>query len=413
MESFARREDIERVRETYKNILLELERKDSSISDEEFVNKYRQARASIVEQDRFVLELDDFQVGSAVMVCRNIISLLSEMSQEVSHYQFVCKYNIHYLGSGFLDAISPKVNVQFYDLMDSLLTIYRFSNELVVMSRSSVRTGGFFNATNFLDDFFISSSQDLRELKNQYLYIKDVMVFKYLNFQYEKIDFEELAKVKFERVLEIDFDLLKDLDVKKINQHMEKGDLLFGSKEKAEKIIDERLGVLAAHEEKIKNYTTAYNFVGLSDGFKNMESAKDGQLKAAKYNMAAYGFMLITIPLTLIGLSLFKTTIDINNWGLIFPFLSLEIIVLYFYRVKLLEVRSLSAQILQINYRLSLCQFIQSYVEYSQDINEKSPGLLKNFESVIFSPIVANENEIPSTFDGVNQIADLFGKIKK
>lgn len=95
------------------------------------------------------------------------------------------------------------------------------------------------------------------------------------------------------------------------------------------------------------------------------------------------------------------------------PLISIELILLYFFRIKLQEARAVSAQILQINYRKSLCQFIQEYSTYSKEMNSESPGLLEKFESVVFSPIVVNENDIPSSFDGVSQIADLLRSLQK
>lgn len=412
--NFLSAESITNVVKDYQRLLVELERKDPAISEEDFFKKYKQIKISVSSQDAFVLAMDDSHFIYAAKICRSIVNLLRHMEGYPNLYNAYCAFNSHYLGDRFFELIALRNEITLYELVDTLLTIYRFSNEVIIMTNGSVSTSDFFETKRQLDIFFQDDFFDgFKDLRSQYSYIKEIMVFRYLTFRYEKIDFSDLGKIRFDKILSIDFDLLKDLDVVKINKQLEKGDYLFGKKDEAESLIDMKLEVLKAHEDKINNYTTAYNFVGLSNGFKTLGEEKQKQLNNEKRIMSMYGLSLIIVPLALIYFSLSGGLVSSASLGLALPFLSLELILLYFYRVKLLEVRSLSAQILQVGYRLSLCQFIQSYAEYSQGIHEKSPGLLEKFESVIFSPIVANENEIPSTFDGVNQIAELIGKIKK
>ena len=92
--------------------------------------------------------------------------------------------------------------------------------------------------------------------------------------------------------------------------------------------------------------------------------------------------------------------------------IALEVILLYLFRVVLLHFRGVSTQMLQINLRISLCQFIQSYSEYSMKIKKQDAGALEKFETLIFSSITSDSDALPSTFDGVEQIAKLVNSIR-
>lgn len=89
-----------------------------------------------------------------------------------------------------------------------------------------------------------------------------------------------------------------------------------------------------------------------------------------------------------------------------------ELLLLYFFRVVLHHFRSVKAQLLQIDLRIAICQFVESYAEYVSKIREKNANVLDRFESLIFSGLVADENGIPSTFDGTEQIANVIRSMR-
>lgn len=72
----------------------------------------------------------------------------------------------------------------------------------------------------------------------------------------------------------------------------------------------------------------------------------------------------------------------------------------------------MKAQLIQIDLRMTLCQFIQDYADYAKEVRKDSPLLLERFDQLVFSGIVSSEGAIPSTFDGIEQIANLIEKIK-
>ena len=80
---------------------------------------------------------------------------------------------------------------------------------------------------------------------------------------------------------------------------------------------------------------------------------------------------------------------------------------LYFFRISHRSLENIKSQILQIEIRKSLCQFIQSYSDFSSEANKKSPDTLKKFEAIIFSNVVGSSDKIPSTFDGIESLTNL------
>jgi transcriptional regulator of heat shock response len=88
-------------------------------------------------------------------------------------------------------------------------------------------------------------------------------------------------------------------------------------------------------------------------------------------------------------------------------------LLIYFFKVLLAQYKSVKAEIIQIQLRQTLCQFIQSYAEYAKEIKSKDASALEKFENVIFSGITPSSDKIPSTFDGMDQITKLLKEIKK
>mgnify|MGYP000585826081 CR=1 FL=1 len=105
--------------------------------------------------------------------------------------------------------------------------------------------------------------------------------------------------------------------------------------------------------------------------------------------------------------------LGISHLLIIIPLISIEIILIYFFRVILINHRSVKAQIMQIELRQTLCQFIQNYATYSKEIKTQDAGALEKFESLIFSGLLSDPDKLPSTFDGIEQICNFIKSIKK
>lgn len=183
-----------------------------------------------------------------------------------------------------------------------------------------------------------------------------------------------------------------------------------------EKEIKAKSEEIEALRDGLSRITTTYNFVGLVNGFENLASTKKSERRRSFISLLALG-ALIVMP---VAAQLWFTashidTIDSHRNTLMYslpPLIALEVILLYLFRVVLLHFRGTTTQLLQINLRISLCQFIQSYSEYSTKIKKQDANALDKFESIIFSGITSDSEALPSTFDGVEQIAKLLNSIR-
>lgn len=86
---------------------------------------------------------------------------------------------------------------------------------------------------------------------------------------------------------------------------------------------------------------------------------------------------------------------------------------IYYFRVLLFNYKSVKSQLLQIELRKTLCKFIQSYSSYSKTMKAQDSDSLAKFENIIFSGIISDEEKLPSTYDGMDQIGKLIQSIKK
>ncbi len=162
----------------------------------------------------------------------------------------------------------------------------------------------------------------------------------------------------------------------------------------------------------LDSYKTGFNFVGLSQGFQSLKETKEEEIKVHKAEMKNAG-RWVFVPLLLEFLyfmiapilSIDLATYQLAAMGLIS--VSLTLLLVYFFRLSVRSVDMCKAQLLQIQLRMTLCQFIQDYGRYSKELKESNGPSLDKFESLIFSGIVSNDEKLPATFDGFEQVANL------
>ncbi|WP_176672052.1 hypothetical protein [Mannheimia varigena] len=186
-----------------------------------------------------------------------------------------------------------------------------------------------------------------------------------------------------------------------------------------------------ALSKKLDGYKTAFNFVGLYDGFNSLSEIKNKQKNNTFWFSIFLGSVLVVLPLVLIlfhesigyfftdikfELNTFKITHEFN-WVRMLPVFGVELILLYFFRIVLNRLHVLQTEIVQIELRKSLCQFIQNYAKYAKEIrtleDNKEVNILDKFENIIFSNILSNSDKVPSTFDGLEQLSNFIKEFKK
>ncbi|MGP5792121.1 hypothetical protein ACTXP0_03590, partial [Psychrobacter celer] len=171
-------------------------------------------------------------------------------------------------------------------------------------------------------------------------------------------------------------------------------------------------------KKSLEEQKTEYNFVGLSNGFSKLRETKESELKTEKETYRNLMFTIIAIIfIKTIGSLIYLWTNDPIN--LIFIAITVAtifflFILLYFFRISLVNIKSIKSQILQIDLRLTLCQFIHNYETDTTKLRSKDmKESFDRFESVIFAPIVATEDQMPSTFDGIEQLTGLLSSFNR
>lgn len=182
-------------------------------------------------------------------------------------------------------------------------------------------------------------------------------------------------------------------------------------------VLEEKEQTVNNLKETLDKQEIAFNFVGLYKGFNKLAKLKQKEATNTFYFLIVLAFSLVAFPLSAM-ISIYNSD-DISQTPIIsthllnlLPLISLEIILLYFFRVVLHNYKSIKAQVLQVELRQTLCQFIQNYADYSKNIKKDDPAVLEKFENLIFSGIISDSENLPTTFDGMDQITKLLTSLK-
>lgn len=169
-------------------------------------------------------------------------------------------------------------------------------------------------------------------------------------------------------------------------------------------------------EKSAKRIASTFNFVGLVNGFEHLAKEKNKEKNWALWTLLGLVVLMVAPPIAQIFYIFGNMDLIAANKSVLLyalpAILAIEIMLIYLFRVVLVQFRSVKAQILQIELRKALCQFIESYTDYSMKIKEKDANALSKFEALVFSGLVPDNESIPSTFDGVEQLANLVKNIR-
>lgn len=210
--------------------------------------------------------------------------------------------------------------------------------------------------------------------------------------------------------------LINHKNIHEINLFNERYDSAINMKKAWDDELNLKTKEVNALKDKLEEYKTAFNFVGLYKGFNNLSTEKNVEKNWALGFLIGLGLLALTPVGTEIYLFLFQTQLFKSNANIliysILPIVTIQIILVYFFRVALFNFKSIKAQLLQIELRKTLCQFIQSYTSYAKEMKESDKVSLEKFENLIFSGLISNEENLPSTFDGLEQIGKIVQSIK-
>lgn len=323
-----------------------------------------------------------------------IIKSLTAIRNNYVSFERGCLFNIETIGRNFRELLE-KIDTSDSDQVE-LLAAYLF---------------------RFIQEYEITSPQELsNELIHSLSFIRRMNLKNHAGFEMEYgqhsmligvlkkyLHHEEIVSIKslpstIERAIRLDSEIKKTL---------EEG-------QKKVKHLESAL-------DKIK---VSSDFVELVSGFSSMRSRK-----AIEKHFNFFCLLLLasflTFPAAYKVYAYYAEikTPEIDLYTAI-SIAALELVFVFFFRVALHNFRGIKAQILQLDLRIALLQFIQSYVKFSDGakrqaasapaVDEKlaKGSTLERFEQVIFSGLVSGEDNLPSTFDGLDGLAKIIAKVK-
>ncbi|WP_443090880.1 hypothetical protein ACTUM7_06850 [Basfia succiniciproducens] len=311
----------------------------------------------------------------------------------------VCPFNYYHINQNFEDLFDNNGYKEHFGLF--YICCVRFLKEYIFYLSRQKSSDVFIRA--LWDSFEEDDLSLLDEIcQKQVLYIKNEMGVDILNFYFGDEGFQSFLNFS---------NNIKQANIKseEIKQRISDGEA------NLRKLLDEKQAEAKVLSDKLEKQKTAFNFVGLSQGFENLLKTKKSARSYTFFFLLCVSAFLFVVPAAYIKTIMNFSVDTINDpyiWKLAIPFTGGEIILLYFFRVILNHYNSLQTQIMQLELRQSLCQFIQNYADYAKEMKEKDGASLEKFENLIFSSILSNSDKVPSTFDGLEQLSNLIKNIK-
>lgn len=313
-----------------------------------------------------------------------LIHALTLFQKDTTQWDECTQFNIENIGNVFLKELSSD-NTSFENLNLIYSSCFRFIMEAEMFTDSESRVSA------SVKDFAIYRADEFdKQSRTQIFYaLRDmpIKIFKQFIYTEDVKTYRDFAR------------LINDARNFETNWN---------------KTLEAREKRVSDLNDSLSRNESAFNFVGLYDGFFRLGQLKNSELNWAKWVMIALGVFL---PIPLIGEMLYILTTDnnisdLNHLIKSIPIISITLILIYYFRIALSNYNSIRAQLMQIELRKSLCCFIQSYAEYAKEMKANNEGILTKFEEIIFSNIMPTQEQMPSTFDGIEQLANLVGSFK-
>ena len=207
--------------------------------------------------------------------------------------------------------------------------------------------------------------------------------------------------------------LLNEEKIKTISKKLTEPTSLFNSMKedlKNEKtLIDKKLSEYQNRSNEIKQFIkdqqTNLNFVGLSKAFKQLIDEKTEVKNKIEKRLLSFFIALIIVP-AIVAVIIY--CVNVNYYTCV-PATTIELMLLYGFRLLYQQYLFVKSELLQLNLRYSLSAFIESYMEFKKNNKDNTVDL---FEQLIFSNIISDEKKVPATVDGLESIAKIIESIK-
>ncbi|WP_157755464.1 hypothetical protein [Pseudomonas frederiksbergensis] len=325
-------------------------------------------------------------------VAKTLLQIIELMISNAARFDEYCTSNIEWIGDHFMREVR-----EFPNLADD--------------KRSEAITSAFASAFRFLCELeFVQPAEPSIEVRRIGRFVDENLEL------FTGNDRHQITFARYSMPVQVAKKLLNDPAIAEFRKFSQTVEAVSKLKVDWDSELDERRLHVEAIKQGLKDATSSYNFVGLVDGFRQLAATKLTERRVAFWSLIVLALVMIAPPTVQISYVASHLDAIESKKGLLLytlpTILAIEVILIYFFRVVLAQFRSVKAQVLQLDLRIALCQFVQSYAEYSMKIKKDDPSALAKFEAVVFSSLVSESEGIPSTFDGAEQLANLIKSIR-
>ncbi|MGJ7248900.1 hypothetical protein [Morganella morganii] len=311
----------------------------------------------------------------------------------------------------------PSDKCSLEDFIGSYLILIRYIKEYSYTYPDNSLSG----EISILIDQFEEQRDFFLHLKNkshcytQYFYIKNIFDRKIAEYHTSKLNSDiSTTNTLFKEFNESYSEF--DLKYSRISTMVEYKDNVIEHKhqefiEQVENDISARMNRLKELKETIIKLTSEYNFAALKQGYANLARQKIREKNMAIFCMLIFGSMAIMAAsiklLNLLDFLPVKIVFPEKEEKVIFyiSIIGLTILFLYFFRISMINFNNIRTELNQISLRVNLCMFIESYIDFKKDQEDKE--LMNKFENIVFSNISSSNKNNISAFDDLDKLVKL------
>ncbi|WP_426807999.1 hypothetical protein ABOC32_16600 [Pseudomonas sp. WOUb67] len=357
---------------------------DINEGKKKFFNNVRTTKLMESARSKLEEQLREGARGTTVSyLLRFTLSALHEFQVRCDSFEEVCGYNIKIYNDRF-DELLERYLGESNDLASLFGCCYRFVCEFDFVSESGLGSTLSNEKVNLIGIDFGD-------------YVEASLQFQFANTQMSALVLKRILAhpdvrnfTKFEGFVSNACEKFNNFEV-----------------EYAKKI--KRIGEL---EDQLIKSEQEYNFANLNDGFAKLRAAKIKEKILSFSGLVVMGVVLLIIPVLKIS-GVFPAVEDqFDKLIALVVVFGVEFLMIYFFRIFLANFRAISQQILQIDLRMTLCSFIESYSDFALEARKNDKEVLSKFEEIIFSEVSFGDSSLPSAFEGIEHISSVIGKIK-
>lgn len=347
-------------------------------------------RAALNRASRLIVsDINSLKVGIDTeqgVVMRFVAQAVAAMNGQPEAFDTACSFNIKHIGEQFRTDLQQYLSYDRVLMADLLSACYRFITEFEIKSKS-VLPDSLSTAWNRLLLVDLSTfSESLFSIKFAQYHMPIYIMREYITHPHMQALSELPAAIHSSQV----------------------------TTEIYQRDLKERENRANALAKNLEGYTSQLNFLGLAKGFQQLRGVKETERKWSLRFIRGLGVVLVALPVAKILNWLPTSDVPSKEIAGGIAIVALELMLIYFFRITLQNFRSVKAQLLQLDLRVTLCQFIEGYTKFAKEAKkDDDKEILTRFEQVVFSSIVTDETGIPSTFDGIEQISGLIERLKK